>query len=430
VTADDAGSQDPPGERPELPRFVRDVRLTGLASDTAGLGVPWAGVRRPFGGVLAPGLPAGEWPSPVLSHLALDELLADVLGQKNSGRSDRQSGSTADGDRESHAVTGEPIVREILRTEADPEPADDVAGTTPGDVVAISADPVRMAPRESPDDRQWDDPGGQRANAGASDGVTDATGSSSGGSAIDDSPDLVVPLHGGRVAPRTVLRRGGGGTDHPTPASEHQMARLVQPDGPHSPGAGGSRDTGEPTGASELGASPGASGATAVPSMATAPPVERTVTTVPVLGAVGAGRLTTAREPHGVPDDGPAGPRPFADDSGPREEASAASDAPTMTPRRGSTDATDGRRPAGADAPSPSTRAVAGPETAETEPSGSRIESAGQSVSAGADGLDADSAGALRRSITDAVTDPRVVDQLHRELQRRRRIERERGGRP
>lgn len=466
--------------RPELSRFARDVRLTGTVPGEAGDVGPWVGILRPFGGLLQPGLATGQWPPPVLSHLALGELLADAFrpatrGEPPPERSVRSPATSGDPDRFDEAT-----VREVIHETAgaaDAPARDSAAGDDPS---GTDTGRVWMAPREPVADRLPGEDG--RHRGGETESLIDAgsTGerawSESGPPAFDraaepaaDEREPARPDVYSVATPRTVLRQSGGGPDAPTTVTERRITRLVAPGEPvESEGGEGSGTARSARDDASRSTFPAVSG----PSTWTASPVERAMSGAPaaVDSLVGAGRADpdvagVTRTPSAaeaatvdagggtdepgagggtgtIPGDDTRGTRgrgaPGQTERSDATQAAATAgstrDAPKMTVLRdvaaagdadgGSTVAAGSRLTTGTGRIDRSTGVArqdppdAGPDASSDPDATARI---GEPAAA--------DEGDVQGAIANAMSEPRVVDRLYRELERRRRIERERRGR-
>lgn len=439
---------------PDLPRFARDVRVTGSDSGPTATVGPWAGVGRPFGGLLDPALGRGDWPPAALSHLALGSLLGDALRPRASpGPSDESSRGRPDEDAD---ATAEPTVREVIRD------AGEARASTAGDV-------------SEPDATTSSVPAEPTTFEGESTGSVEVTGPSGPPTGSGDDVLVSIPELETTAAPRTVLRQGGGG---PTRVTTREIARVLEEaDGVHDSDESGPADragvspqSGAGRPAESTDRSEASSGRPVWPATGSsegwAPPLDLTMPTVPPeLGASvsddGAGGASGGPPtPAAAATDAPGpGDDPGGTDQQPRTGAAGAADvasrmasargdaAPPMTVRQESaapdeTGASQQASREGAVAGDVAAeQAVAEPAVAEPEAAARGDRASPQARAAGVtdasdagmasllDGLEPGEPEVVHRTIADAVSQPRVIDRLYHELERRRRIERERGGR-
>lgn len=452
-------------QRPDLPRFSRDVRVTGAPAGPAG---PWAGVGRPFGGVLDPGVPAGEWPPAGLSHLALGSLLADALRPasrpERRGRSDSVDDITPSDRSETSDESTEPTVREVIHEEG-ATAATRVAMDTPGS--DDQREEVRLSTREPPTE-----PSGapQRDAPSTPREATDSSGESADPTRRDDNLNART---GNRSASdvgvsRTVLRQAARGPAAPTTVADRSIAKLVE-GRPRSPNTADTRfETGKTsravarqtadTGTGSWQASPvertmptvppGLSGpAAASAAGSSGPPTPDVVSeqhpsmetrnasaSVPAESATSAAGNVSGDLPgwrsQGGSAGGPSVEEPamtvLQDDPAIADEgdSAAAASEPRQSQGGGTSAGGDSQQAAGGTTapasvdgqPSPQTRAAG------LAPSGD------EAVSTLLEGMEPGGERAVQRTIENVVRQPRVIDGLYHEIQRRRRIERERGG--
>lgn len=465
-----------------LPRFGRDVRVLngGPAAGAAGAarGSSRPGVLGSFTGLLQPGLATGQWPPPALSHLALADVLAGALGRPGPlGESPAPADRSASSD-EPGTADEEPTVREVLHR-TDDEDGRELPGSrssATGDATADAGDahdPVAMEPRDwSPAHRAGPrDPTGERASTdrpatGGRPSVEAPAGSGAGESGGDGRVGDADPT--GRtgtgpasiVEPRTVLRQvrpGGNGRDGdrraaggPAEAADDESADAPAAEtGPPLPGRAPTSITRPRTVLRQVGPDPerasggGASGAgrsatgseTADGPTGGPPPVDLTVADAPPdVGAMAAMVGDAHAERPGRSPSSPRGAPGESTVTGATPDASG----PSMTVRH---DRSGGAGPAGresgGDAPGGrtatapgerggddgrSTGATPGDTDGVAGPEGT-VSLADLGETAGG------AAGEVERVIERAVERPRVIDRLTDAIDRRRRIERERGGR-
>jgi hypothetical protein len=437
-----------------LSRVTRDIRVLGRHPDADWRARP--GVLVPFGGLLQPGPSTGESPPPTLSHLALGGLLADALGPTrtgtaDSGRTVEQPPGPADTDEAATDESGEPTVREVLREEEPTAGTLDDVRMTPRDPVADRRETV-VDPDGRADDRAGDpvDSWGDEPTATPGDSTAtpgDSTATPGDPTAVGGSGDATS---GVGTPPRTVVRRTAGSPATPATLGERRITRVVDTD---VAGAGSSTESAtDATEDAESG--PSLEGGSWVQ-----PPVERTMPTVPA--AFGAVAGTDASPPGGTPawgsqsGDGPPTPDAARSDT-PGDAASSdtpgaggqdaagrdsldfdttpptGSSAPPMTVLESARDDSDGREAGGAESSAPArTGEFPGRSGGATSDQADAADSedAGTPGRAVTSGVDVDDEAGMARAIEAAVSQPRVVDRLFRELERRRRIERERRGR-
>lgn len=453
-------------QRPTLPRVSRDVRVTGTPAGPTGA---WTGIGRPFGGVLDPGVPVGEWPPVGLSHLALGGLLADALlpapRSESRDRSDSSEETTSSAQSETSEDRTEPVVREVIREEGSTT-ATRLSSDTPAH--AEQADGVTPSTREPPTGSPQD----------GIDGTDGADGEHPSGATARTSADRQQPL--GRIpsevtAPRTVLRQATRGPAAPRTVSERAITQLVE----------GSARSPSPEDSAEAGGS-GSEAADESTALASQPadtathawqeaPVERTMPTVPPDRS---GPAATAADSSGPPTpdvvrEGTAvskstlpeaagsnrtTPGAYSNRSSASPELGGRSsvagtgvtfDGPSMTvlqddpatsdvsdtgpesPESGQTQRNDVTNPAGDGERAVGSTTVPGDASGQPSPqtrAAGLAPSGEEAVSSLIEGMDPGSEQVVQRTIENVVRQPRVIDELYHEIERRRRIERERGG--